>query len=207
MSKIGDIYKKALKYTFYDIRFYLLGVVGFFIAIIILSALFFRSNTDYMWQIINEFRKSIENMSDISSVQAVQLFMNNTKVAGLCILLGFVPFLFLPALVLASNAAIMGAVAAMYASMGQSVTRMIIFGIMPHGFFELMALFISMAIGIHLCLTVTQRITERRITQGTVIPVIKNAALSFITICVPLLIIAAIIEAFVTGHLIEWFVI
>ena len=41
MSKISDIYKKALKYTFYDIRFYLLGVVGFFIAIVILSALFF----------------------------------------------------------------------------------------------------------------------------------------------------------------------
>ena len=205
MTKLRELYKQVFHFLFVDLKYFMIGVPLFFIAIMIVSWLFFAKNTDAMMQLIDAFREQVENMSDDGKIQFVQLFLNNSRVCLMCLGLGLIPFLFVPALILAGNSALMGAMCALYAMNGLSVGKMLIIGILPHGIFELPAMFLSMGMGLALCLGLCKRITEPKNNQGTVVPMIKNSAISFVLVVIPLLLVAAAVEAFVTGRLLEMF--
>ena len=205
MDKLKELYKQSFHFLFVDLKYIMIAVPAFFIGVSILSWMYFNNNADAMYKLIEAFREQIQDMADEGPLQFVQLFLNNARVCAMSIVIGLVPFLFLPAGILATNSALMGAMCSLYDSMGVSVGKMIVIGILPHGIFELPAMFLSMGMGVGLCLALCKRITEPEPNRGTVVPMIKNAAISFILVVIPLLIVAAAMEAFVTGRLIELF--
>lgn len=115
-------------------------------------------------EIYASFARMVEDsgLADAAgNIQALGLFANNLRAAGMGLLAGMVPFIFLPALVLLVNAAVIGAVLAFTGGMGADVGSLILRGILPHGVFELPAVLLSCAMGLCLCRTVTAQVRRR----------------------------------------------
>ena len=100
------------------------------------------------------------------------------------------------------NALILGVLAAYYVSNGTSL--LIYFaGVLPHGVFELSALLITFALGLLLCRRITQYI--RKNTKGMMKPLLCNIARSFVMHVVPLLVVAAAVETYITPAVLALF--
>ena len=98
---------------------------------------------------------------------------------------------------------ILGVLAAYYANNGASL--LVYFaGIVPHGIFELPALIISLALGFYLCEVVVTYV--RKNTKGFVGAALKNIARVFLFWVVPLLMVAAATEAYITPLILHLFV-
>ena len=76
-------------------------------------------------------------------------------------------------------------------------------GILPHGIFELPALVISLACGIYLCSRINQYV--RKNTRGMMAPTLKNIVRVLTLTVLPLLAVAAAVEAYVTPAVMQFF--
>lgn len=205
MQKIGRQYKATFHFLGKDLRWVLLGVTLAFVGIAVLADVYFSKNIEQMMKLIREFQESIADIAPEGHIEVLSLFGNNLRACLLAVGLGFIPFLFLPAYTTAVNAALIGAMAAMYRMAGMSVGKMYLFGILPHGIFELPAILLSMAMGIYLCYCLVRRICERRYHRGIVKQALKDILRTFVTLVVPLLVVAAIVESYVTPIVMEHF--
>lgn len=73
----------------------------------------------------------------------------------------------------------------------------------PHGIFELPALVISLACGIYLCSRINQYV--RKNTRGIMAPTLKNIVRVLALTVLPLLAVAAAVEAYVTPAVMQFF--
>ena len=128
------------------------------------------------------------------------LFFNNITASLLSMLYGLIPFLPLSALALGTNALMLGAFAAIYQQQGIGL-GVYVLGVLPHGIFELSALILSCALGLLICRTGTERILKKSDTPffRRVLDCIRV----FLTFSVPLLLVAALIETYVTPALLN----
>ena len=128
------------------------------------------------------------------------LLANNLRACAVTMLYGLIPFVRLPALALGVNAVLLGGLAACYAA---TDTTMLLYAasLLPHGIFELPALFLAMAGGLYLCRTLVRYV--RRNEKGLVGPVVLNLLRLLVMHIVPLLLAAAAIEAYVTPVVME----
>lgn len=208
MQYLKQQYKEIGRFISKDLRFILPGTVVFFIAIIILAHAFILNNPELQNELMNYIRDNV--VGDISldggMITAADLFRNNILACLVTVVIGLVPFLFLPVVSLFMNAAVLGVLGAVYQYRGMSVAGMYLFGIMPHGLFEFPALLISMAMGIHLCYCLVKRICEGRYNRGIVAKALANCLRTYMLLIVPLLVVAALIEANLTPILAEHFI-
>jgi stage II sporulation protein M len=123
------------------------------------------------------------------------IFANNLRATALSAVLGFVPYLYLSALPLGVNAGILGLFGGFYLNSGYSLLTYLA-GILPHGIFELPAVVLALAMGIYLCRSTVDYM--RRNTKGVMGPLIANMARLFVLIVVPLLLVASVLEVYVT---------
>ena len=178
----------------------IIGVI--FIISILSSFLMFRQNQNIAGKIVNEFSSitsSLENLKGLSLSKAI--FFNNLRACALTVLMGFIPFVYLVFMVLFPNASLMGAVFSV--AKIEKLGKMILFGILPHGIFELPALFISMALSVYLCTFITKKIFKKE--DKKFLYALKEVFLTFLIIVLPLLILAGIIEGVVTPILLTKF--
>ena len=203
---IKEQYKKTFHFIGKDMRWIVLGTVVIFIALIVLTDLFFMKHTDMMTQLLQEFQETLKDIAPDGTISAPLLFLNNLKACLIAMATGLIPFLFIPVLVLGVNAAVMGAVASMYRMAGMSVVSMYLFGILPHGIFELPAILLSISMGLYLCYCLVKRICEGRYNRGIVKEALGNMLRTLLTLIIPLLAIAAVIETYVTPILMNHFI-
>lgn len=203
---IKEQYKKTFHFIGKDMRWIVLGTIVIFIALIVLTNLFFMKHTDMMTQLIQEFRETVKDIAPDGTISAPLLFLNNLKACLIAMATGLIPFLFIPVLVLGVNAAVMGAVASMYRMAGMSVVSMYLFGILPHGIFELPAILLSISMGLYLCYCLVKRICEGRYNRGIVKKALGNMLRTLLTLIIPLLAVAAVIETYVTPILMNHFI-
>ena len=203
---IKEQYKKTFYFIGKDMRWIVLGTVVIFIALIVLTDLFFMKHTDMMTQLLQEFQETLKDIAPDGTISAPLLFLNNLKACLIAMATGLIPFLFIPVLVLGVNAAVMGAVASMYRMAGMSVVSMYLFGILPHGIFELPAILLSISMGLYLCYCLVKRICEGRYNRGIVKEALGNMLRTLLTLIIPLLAIAAVIETYVTPILMNHFI-
>lgn len=178
----------------------IIGVI--FIISILSSFLMFRQNQNIAGKIVNEFSSitsSLENLKGLLLSKAI--FFNNLRACALTVLMGFIPFVYLVFMVLFPNASLMGAVFSV--AKIEKLGKMILFGILPHGIFELPALFISMALSVYLCTFITKKIFKKE--DKKFMYALKEVFLTFLIIVLPLLILAGIIEGVVTPILLTKF--
>lgn len=147
---------------------------------------------------IGQFVQQMEDMGIQQAdghLSALMLLGNNLRASIACILYGFVPFLFLPALSLGVNAGLLGLLAAFYLQNDISLWYYLA-GILPHGIFELPALVIALALGVSLCSHVTDFVRHNQ--KGVMVPLMLQTLRVLLLRVLPLLIVAAVMEAYVT---------
>ena len=162
-------------------------------------------NRDLPELVVDYFQQLLESndiLTEEGSIDLLALFGNNLRACGISILYGFIPFLYLTALALGTNALILGVFAAFFVNSGTSL--LVYFaGIIPHGVFELSALLLAFSGGFLLCRRVTQYV--RKNTKDVMKPLMLNLLRVFVMHILPLLVIAAVMEVYVTPRVMALF--
>lgn len=153
---------------------------------------------DFADGLVNSFAQQIEDMGimgEDGSISAFALLRNNVRATLFTVAYGFIPFIFLPALSLGTNALLLGAFAAYYVNQGKSLL-LYLAGIVPHGIFELPAIVLAIAMGIYLCRLINYYIKQN--PKNVMLPLMKDLLRVFVLRLIPLLVLASAIEAYVT---------
>lgn len=173
-----------------------------FLVLLVLAYIAGRLFPDIPVSVISAFNEDIAGsgiVQEDGSFNVLALFTNNLRAMVLGVLYGFIPFLYLPALALGVNAAILG----MLASLIDGQWLLLAAGILPHGIFELPALFLSLAAGLCLCKNINVYI--RKNEKGVMKPLLLNILRVVVLLVLPLLVIAAVMETYVTPALMQLF--
>lgn len=173
-----------------------------FLVLLVLAYIAGRLFPDIPVSVISAFNEDIAGSGIVQkdgSFNVLALFTNNLRAMVLGVLYGFIPFLYLPALALGVNAAILG----MLASLIDGQWLLLAAGILPHGIFELPALFLSLAAGLCLCKNINVYI--RKNEKGVMKPLLLNILRVVVLLVLPLLVIAAVMETYVTPALMQLF--
>ncbi|MEG1095572.1 MAG: stage II sporulation protein M [Clostridiales bacterium] len=136
-------------------------------------------------------------LGDITGAQTnSELFIfiaaNNIQALTLMIIMGILPFIFLPAFTLITNGAIISV--ATFLGLEKMSFLAIIAHIMPHGIIELPMIWLSCALGFYLCLSVSKKI----IGESSLKTALGNILRTYIMIIIPGTLLAAIIESYIT---------
>lgn len=126
---------------------------------------------------------------------AIALFLNNLQ-ACIILFLGGVTFGILTIFVLATNGIVVGAVAQVVNELQGGL--FVVAALLPHGIFELPALFIAGALGLMLAGSIRRELYE----DGDAAADARRYTVVFAKTVLPLLVLAAITEAFITPGII-----
>lgn len=135
-------------------------------------------------------------IGDNSFMLALKIFLNNLE-ACVLLFLGGATFGFLTFFVLFSNGVVIGLFADQIVEKVGAVG--LIAGLVPHGIFELPAIFISAALGLALARSLIAEAGGRRDAAADAV----RLGGIFLRVVVPLLAVAAVIEAFITPALLQ----
>lgn len=181
---------------------FIVGAVFFVIGALVWVYLTFNEEVmiaGYNWLMSIFEQKGI----DAETISAMALFKNNAQACLSCILLGMIPFFFIDTLPLITNAASIGIMGPIYLHNNISLLAFVA-GLLPHGIFELPAIFISLAIGYKTCLLLTKFICK----NGSVAALKEyafNVLRVYVLLVIPLLIVAALTEAYITPICMQFF--
>ena len=140
---------------------------------------------------------------EAGNISFVGMLMNNWFAMVFTILYGFVPFLFLPVVTAASNALIIGALAAFY-RLNQISMAAFFAGIVPHGIFEIPALVLAVSLGFLLCRNIVRSILRSK-KAVPMVDLLANILRTMLFVIFPLLLIAALIECYITPRIMSLF--
>lgn len=191
-SCVGDFWRTRLHKVFWV----------FLLVLVVSAAVGFvtcRANPDITNLVIDYFMAAMEDaglFDETGAISVFSLLLNNWIAMLFCILYGFIPFLFLPILILFSNSYLIGVMGAYYAINGLPATAFLA-GILPHGIFELPALVLSASMGFTLCLTLVKKILHSPNTPPMA-ELLSDILRTLLLVILPMLVAAAIIEAYVT---------
>lgn len=174
-----------------------------FLVLVVLSYIAGRLFPEIPAAILTYFNEVVADsgiVRDDGSFSALALFGNNLRAMVLSTLYGFIPFLYLPALSMGVNAILLG----MVASSVNGQWLLLAAGILPHGIFELPALCLSLAAGLCLCQNINRYI--RKNEKGIMKPLLLNILRVTELVVIPLLVVAAIMESYVTPAVMQLFV-
>lgn len=174
-----------------------------FLVLVVLSYIAGRLFPEIPATILTYFNEVVADsgiVRDDGSFSALALFGNNLRAMVLSTLYGFIPFLYLPALSMGVNAILLG----MVASSVNGQWLLLAAGILPHGIFELPALCLSLAAGLCLCQNINRYI--RKNEKGLMKPLLLNILRVTGLVVIPLLVVAAIMESYVTPAVMQLFV-
>ena len=173
-----------------------------FLVLVVLSYIAGRLFPEIPAAILTYFNEVVADsgiVRDDGSFSALALFGNNLRAMVLSTLYGFIPFLYLPALSMGVNAILLG----MVASSVSGQWLLLAAGILPHGIFELPALCLSLAAGLCLCQNINRYI--RKNEKGLMKPLLLNILRVTGLVVIPLLVVAAIMESYVTPAVMQLF--
>ena len=174
-----------------------------FLVLVVLSYIAGRLFPEISATILTYFNEVVADsgiVRDDGSFSALALFGNNLRAMVLSTLYGFIPFLYLPALSMGVNAILLG----MVASSVNGQWLLLAAGILPHGIFELPTLCLSLAAGLCLCQNINRYI--RKNEKGIMKPLLLNILRVTGLVVIPLLVVAAIMESYVTPAVMQLFV-
>jgi stage II sporulation protein M len=151
----------------------------------------------------------------------IAIFLNNLFVATLAMLAGLIPFLFIPVWAVGINAIAMGIISSYVYIKGYNLFALLVLGIVPHGIIEIPTLLYACSLGVLLSMRVIRILTNMSSsvqkpgslaaiekTQGegreeAFIAAFKRVLRAWLLVIIPLLLLAAAIETFITPHLVQ----
>lgn len=136
-------------------------------------------------------------------LSAAALLSNNVRACTFTMLYGLIPFLRFSALAIGMNAMMLGVLGAYYAANGISMLAYLA-ALLPHGVFELPALILAFGMGLYVCGQLTRRCRGDQESMGVLDCLLQISRL-LLLVLIPLLLAAALMEAFVSPYLASWF--
>jgi stage II sporulation protein M len=163
-------------------------------------------------------------------VLALTLLYHNARASVIAVAAGAIPFLFLPILDPFLNGGVLGLLVSIARHQRLDVPRLVLTQILPHGVFELTAVLYTTSLGLYLSAGLGKKAAaawkarqSRRAGEGAAAAgpenqrgggstgtepaspgqagLLRNLVRSFVLVVLPLLLVAAFVEAFVTPHL------
>ena len=178
-------YKDSWNYI-KESRNFIYSIVGVFFGFALIG--FFVPASEEITKIILEFiEKLLEQTKDMSQGELIKfIFVNNLQSSFFGLIFGVALGIF-PVLAAVANGYVLGFVGAMSA---EAEGIFVLWRILPHGIFELPAIFISLGMGLKLGSFIFRKEKGKFFRKC-----FWNSLRVFLFVVVPLLIIAAIIEA------------
>ncbi|MCK9569173.1 stage II sporulation protein M [Candidatus Pacearchaeota archaeon] len=177
-------YKKSWKYIIESKKF-IFSIIAIFFVFALIGFLF--PIPDFLYNTILEFiREILEETENLSQSELIlYIISNNVQSSFLGILFGFIYGIF-PLIIAIANGYVLGFVSLMSV---KSAGVSSLLEIIPHGIFELPAIFISLGLGLKFGTFVFQKNKAKGFKNYLI-----NSLRVFFLIVIPLLIIAGIIE-------------
>lgn len=150
---------------------------------------------------ISRLQENIGELPDLDNLSghlsASFLFLNNTRAVAFIFVAGLVSFSVLGILLYMVNVALIGGLYAFLELIGMQPLPIFLAGVAPHGIFELPALMIGSAVVLYIGAAIVTPQTGKSMGE-VILELLADWAKIFIGLVVPLLAIAAVIEAYVT---------
>ena len=182
-----------------SLRPYLLVIITLFLlatAVGYVSAYF---NPDIIDELIGQFEETYGWIAEESPIMIMLfIFANNTLNSFIAMLLG-VFFGIWPVIFILVNGYFIGVV--VFSSVQEYGILVVLSALLPHGIIELPMIFISASIGLRLGVLAFQKIFNVKEKEIRFKYELFSAIRFFVTVIVPLLFIAAIIETFITSSI------
>jgi uncharacterized membrane protein SpoIIM required for sporulation len=154
-----------------------------------------------------EMGKNISELGELPDLSEIQgqlsapfLFLNNTRAVAIIFLAGMVSFGVLGIMLYMINIAFIGGVYALVELLGLNSFQIFLAGVVPHGIFEIPALMIGSAVVLYFSATLVTPQTGKSMGE-VILELLADWAKIFIGLVVPLLAIAALIEAYISPRL------
>lgn len=125
------------------------------------------------------------------------IFFNNVRVLALQALLGLFSFGVLGIFIFMLPWGLIGYVTAQFSLAGQSALTFLLAAVIPHAIIELPAILIASAAALRWHATIISPPPERTLSEGFIVAAADYARL-FVGVVVPMLLVAALLESFVT---------
>jgi stage II sporulation protein M len=122
---------------------------------------------------------------------------HNLRAVAVILLLGLFSFGVLGTLIFLLNTGVIGAVVGLEGALGTSPLKLVAFGILPHGIFEIPALILSSAAVLYIGIALVTPRSQRTLGE-VLIETIADWTKIGIGLVLPLLTIAAVVETWVT---------
>jgi uncharacterized membrane protein SpoIIM required for sporulation/ABC-type transport system involved in multi-copper enzyme maturation permease subunit len=153
---------------------------------------------------IQKIETGIRSMPDLSNLQgninAQSLFLNNTRAVAVIFLAGLVSFSVLGILLYMVNIGLIGGLFALFEILGMRPWPIFFAGVVPHGIFEIPALMIGSAIALYMGAVIVTPQTGKSMGE-VILELLADWVKIFLGVVVPLLAVAAVIEAYITPGL------
>lgn len=210
-TSIGNWYRTELPISLKELRRPLLIVMGLGLIAGVVSYLWVITNVpayvDLSPERISEFRTFVaDNLNNLDSLgerlSAPVLFLHNTRTTVAFLLLGLVSFGTLGLTLFIGNIALVGGIMGAAYLVGYSPLLAFGAGILPHGIFELSAIFLATAAMLKVGAQLVTPQPDKGLGEILLIALADWFRI-FIGIVVPFLAIAAVIEIYVTPFLIK----
>jgi stage II sporulation protein M len=185
----------------YDMRLFLAIVIGLFLVSAALGYFIPGWSPEASKSLLSGLQSKAESLAGQPPLlMMLGIFFNNAAGAIMAMLFGLAAGLFTLFFVV-TNGMVIGIVLEMMVSKLGAAGGGLLFlaGILPHGIFELPAIFLSTAIGLRLGYEALRSLITRK---DTVTPQLTQGLLIFFFWILPILFVAAVVETFVTGALI-----
>lgn len=171
-----------------------------FVVLCALSAAVLGMFSQQAEAIVEGFVQEIQQsglLDEQGNISLLLLLGNNLQATFMAVLMGLVPFVFLPVLSLVLNAVVVGAAVALSGIMDMAVWQMVLLGLLPHGIFEIPAIMLGVSMGLYLCSAMNGTLRKRPGTPRleAVLPRLTGV---FAFGAVPLLVLAAVVETVIT---------
>ena len=134
------------------------------------------------------------------NLSAGPILLNNLRATVVVLLGGLVSFSVLGIMAYLANVSLVGVVLAVFNLIGYSPLRLFAAGILPHGLFEIPALILTSAAALRMGAVLVTPQTGKSMGQ-VILEVVADCAQVFLGLVIPLLVIAAFIEAYITPSL------
>lgn len=205
MKTIKTHYRIATDFLLRELGFYFFLTIATFLLLTIFTTYLFQQNPDIAQTLMQSVVDKFQGIVIDGEISLIHLLINNIQASLLGILIGLIPFLFLPILGIFSNAAVLGLVFASSQTAAVPLWKIIVFGILPHGIFELTAVFLCYAMGLCICWNLTKKIVGYR-KREDLKHLLQNCLRTALLYVVPLLIVAAVVETYLTSQIITAFI-
>ncbi|MBP1928238.1 stage II sporulation protein M [Methanolinea mesophila] len=177
-----------------------LGFTAFLFALCLSGGILIAAaNPEVGQQFLDLFREAImgELMTDEPLLLAGNLFLNNLQ-ACVLLFLGGATFGLFTLFVIGTNGLVIGAILQLVT--GEKGLLYVAAAIVPHGIFEIPAFIIAGALGFTLAGGMWKELTG----GGDAVATAQAVGKHFLTIVIPLVAVAALVEAFITPYILQF---